>query len=82
MIGAQALLATAAVRWPDRRGSAAAGGLAAACLISGISGFFDGQLGRTGLAPPLVAFQWTLVATTLAVGGLAVDRARRLRLAS
>jgi hypothetical protein len=74
MIAAQVLLATATVRWSDRRGAVAAGVLAAACLVSGVSGFFDGQLGKAGLSPPLVAFQWGLVISTLAVGGLAGGR--------
>ena len=79
MMIAQAVLAGVAVRtrgWPAVLG---AGLLALACLVSGISGFFDGQLGKDGLAGGLVAFQVLLVLTTVVVGGLAVFRVLRLR---
>jgi hypothetical protein len=78
MMAGQALLAIASARWPDRRGAVAAGLLAVACGISGISGFFDGQLGKEGLSAPLVGFQWLLVVATLGVGGLAAARSIRL----
>jgi hypothetical protein len=57
---------------PDRRGATAAGLLAAASLISGISGFFDGQLARPDMPAPLIGFQCLLVAATLTVSGLAI----------
>jgi hypothetical protein len=78
MMAAQAVLAGAAAWWPDRRGAAAAGLLALACVVSGISGFFDGQLGKQGLPAPLLAFQALLVAATLGVSGLATARAVQL----
>jgi hypothetical protein len=78
MIAAQAVLAGAAAYWPDRRGAAAAGVLATACVVSGVSGFFDGQFGRLGLPRPLIAFQAALVGATFGVGGLAIARAVRL----
>jgi hypothetical protein len=76
MIAVQLGLAAAADRYDDRRGSVAAGLLAAACLVSGASGFFDGQLGRAGLPRPIVGFQVALVGATVAVGSLALRRAR------
>lgn len=75
---AQALLALAARRWPDRRGAVAAGLLAAASVVSGISGFLDGQFAKPGLAAPLVGFQVVLVIATLGVAALAGHRALRL----
>ena len=77
MMTAQAALAVAAAR-DDRRGTVAAGLLAGACLVSSVSGFFDGQFARHGLPRPLVAFQVTLVTATLAVGTLAAVRFRHL----
>jgi hypothetical protein len=74
----QALLAGAAAHWNGRRGAAAAGLLAVACLVSGTSGFFDGQLGRKDLRPALFGFQVVLIAGTLTVGGLAAARLLRL----
>ncbi|MGY1828833.1 hypothetical protein ACI8AA_00215 [Geodermatophilus sp. SYSU D01180] len=75
---AQAALAAAAVRWTGRRGGAAAGLLAAVCLLSSLSGFFDGQLGRPGLPRHLLGVQLLLVGVTSGVGALAAVRARRL----
>ena len=74
MMVAQAVLTLVAVRWRGTPAVVAAGLLALACLVSGISGFFDGQLGKDGLAGWLVAFQVLLVTATLVVGGLAVHR--------
>ena len=54
MMLAQAALAVAG-RGGGRRRMIASGLLAAACLISGMSGFFDGQLGRKGLPATLTA---------------------------
>ena len=78
MMAAQAALATAAVGWPGRRGAVAAGLLAGACAVSGMSGFFDGQFGKPGLPRSLLGVQILLVASTLGVGAMAVARARRL----
>ena len=50
----------------------AAGLLAAACLVSVVSGFFDGGLGNAELTAGLAAFQYFLLAVTTAVGVLAV----------
>jgi hypothetical protein len=79
MMAGQALLALAATRWPDRRGATAAGLLATASLISGISGFFDGQFARPDLPAPLIGFQCLLVAATLTVSGLAIAHLLCLR---
>jgi hypothetical protein len=78
MMAAQVALAAAAVRWSGRRGAVAAGLLAGACGISGLSGFFDGQLGKQGLPRTLLGVQVLLVGSTIGVGALAVIRARRL----
>ena len=78
MMIAQAVLAGVAARWRATPATVAAGLLALACLVSGISGFFDGQLGKDGLAGWLVGFQVLLVTTTLVVGALAVHRTVRL----
>jgi hypothetical protein len=78
MMVAQAALTVVAVCWRGAPAVVAAGLLALACLVSGISGFFDGQLGKDGLAGWLVAFQVLLVTTTLVVGALAVHRTVRL----
>ena len=78
MMVAQAVLAGVAARWRGTPAAVAAGVLALACLVSGISGFFDGQLGKDGLAEWLVAFQVLLVTATLVVGALAVHRTVRL----
>ena len=74
MMVVQAVLTFVAVRWRGTPAAVAAGLLALACLVSGISGFFDGQLGKDGLAAWLFAFQVLLVTVTLVVGGLAVHR--------
>ena len=74
MMAAQLGLAAAADRWPDRRGTVAAGLLGAACLVSAVSGFLDGQLGRADLPRHLVAFQVVLVGSTAGVGALALRR--------
>ncbi|MGY1682342.1 hypothetical protein [Geodermatophilus sp. SYSU D01176] len=78
MMAAQAALTAGAVRWPDRRGAVAAGLLAGACVVSALSGFFDGQFGKPGLPRTLVCVQVLLVAGTLGVGALAAARARHL----
>ena len=79
VMAAQATLAAAAVRWTDRRGGVAAGLLAAVCVVSAVSGFFDGQLGKPGLPRHLLGVQLLLVGATSGVGVAAAARARRLR---
>lgn len=80
MMIAQLLLAWVAarnVRPPV--GLAAAIVLALACLVSAISGFFDGGLANDELSGGLVAWQVFLLTATAAVGILAILRARELR---
>jgi len=78
MMAAQATFAAGAVCWPDRRGVAAAGLLATVCVVSVLSGFFDGQVGKPGLPRHLLGVQFLLVGATAGVGALAAVRARRL----
>lgn len=78
MIVAQVALAGAAHRWPDRRGAAAAGLLSLACLVSAVSGFFDGGLGNTAVPDSVAPVQWLLVGATAVVGVLAARVAGRL----
>ena len=68
MIGAQVVLTTLAVRLPGRRAAVPAGLLAAACLVSVVSGFFDGGLGNEKLTPALSAYQVFLLGLTGVVG--------------
>jgi hypothetical protein len=53
--------------------------LALACLVSAISGFFDGGLANEELSGGLVAWQVFLLTATAVVGVLAILRARELR---
>lgn len=75
MIIAQLLLVWLATRRAGRLAIVAASLLAAACLVSVVSGFFDGGLGNAELSAGLAAFQYFLLAVTTAVGLLAVGRA-------
>ena len=75
MILAQLLLVWLATRRAGRLAVVAAGLVATACLVSVVSGFFDGGLGNAELTPGLAAFQYFLLAVTTAVGLLAVGRA-------
>jgi hypothetical protein len=77
MIGAQVVLTTLAVRLPGRRAAVPAGMLAAACLVSVVSGFFDGGLGNEKLTPALSAYQVFLLGVTGVVGALATGGAVR-----
>src|SRR5688500_476529 len=52
--------------------------LALACLVSAVSGFFDGGLANEELSGGLVAWQVFLLTVTAVVGLLAVGRARHL----
>ena len=74
MILAQLLLVWLATRSPGRVAIGASGLLAAACLVSVVSGFFDGGLGNDELTPGLAAFQYFLLAVTTSVGVLALGR--------
>jgi hypothetical protein len=53
--------------------------LALACLVSAVSGFFDGGLANEELSGGLVAWQVFLLTATAVVGVLAILRARELR---
>ena len=79
MIAAQVLLTAVAVRAARRRTAVVAAGLlAAACLVSVASGFFDGGLANDRLGPGLVVFQTVLLTVTGVVGVIALLRAVRL----
>ena len=75
MILGQVLLTWLATRSSRRSAAVAAGLLAAACLVSVVSGFFDGGLGNDELTPALTAFQALLLAVTGVTGLLAAARA-------
>ena len=75
MILAQLVLTWLAVRRPGTVATVAAAVLALACLVSAISGFFDGGLANDELSGALVVFQVLLLAVTATVGVLAVLRA-------
>ena len=80
MVAAQLVLAWLAAR--NARppvGVVAAVVLALACLVSAISGFFDGGLANEELSGGLVVWQVFLLTVTAVVGFLAIDRASRLR---
>jgi hypothetical protein len=74
MIVAQLLLVWLATRRAGRLAIVAASLLAAACLVSVVSGFFDGGLGNDELSPGLAAFQYFLLGVTTVLGLLAVGR--------
>ena len=78
MIAAQVLMTWLAVRGRRRRAAIPAGLLAAACLVSVASGFFDGGLGNAALEPGMAAYQVVLLAVTGVVGVLAAVRAVQL----
>jgi hypothetical protein len=75
MIVAQLVLVWLATRRAGRGAAVAAGLLATACLVSVVSGFFDGGLGNAELTAELAAYQYGLLAVTTAVGVLAIRRA-------
>jgi hypothetical protein len=75
MIGAQVVLTGLAVRMRGRRAAIPAGLLSAACLVSVVSGFFDGGIGNDKLTPALSAYQVFLLGVTGVVGVLAGWRA-------
>ena len=78
MIAVQVLLTWATVRGRGRGALVAAGLLATACLVSVVSGFFDGGLGNDELTSGLAAYQALLLTVTGAVGVLALVRVREL----
>ena len=75
MIVFQLVTVWLALRAGRRTARVAAGLLAAACLVSVVSGFFDGQLAREDLSGGEVAFQIWLLAVTGVLGVLALVRA-------
>jgi hypothetical protein len=79
MIVVQILLVLVAVTRQGRAAVLAGGVLALACLVSVVSGFFDGGLANDSLDGPLVAFKVFLLLVTGVVGGLALARARAAR---
>lgn len=78
MIIAQVALAWLALRLPGRWAALPAGLLALACLVSVVSGFFDGGLANAKLSGWLVAYQALLLTVTGVVGVLAAARAFRV----
>ena len=79
MILFQVLMTLTAWRASKTWAIAAAGLLALACLVSAISGFFDGALGAPGMTRGQVAFQYAFVSWTAVVGALAIARLNALR---
>lgn len=78
MIVAQVVCTVVAVRSRKRWAAVPAYLLALACIVSVISGFFDGGLGNDELSGGLVAFQVVLLTVTGVVGVLAALRGREL----
>ena len=66
-----AFVAVASIRW---FAVVAAVLLALACLVSVVSGFFDGGIGNDALTPALSAYQVLLLAVTAVVGTFAALR--------
>ena len=66
------LVAVTSARW---FAALAAALLTLACLVSVVSGFFDGGLGNDALTPALSAYQVFLLVVTTVVGVLAARRA-------
>ncbi len=79
MIALQVLLTLVAVRSTGWLAVSAAVLLSLACLVSVVSGFFDGGLGNDALTPALSAYQVFLLVVTAVVGVLAALRAVELR---
>jgi hypothetical protein len=78
MMVAQALLTWWAVRSTSRGAVTAAVLLAVACLVSVVSGFFDGGIGNNDLTPALAAYQALLLVATGVTGALGALRAVRV----
>lgn len=79
MVALQALTTALALTAGRRTPRVAAALLGAACLVSVVSGFVDGQLARSDLARGEVAFQVWLLAATAALGVLGLVRAGTTR---
>jgi hypothetical protein len=75
MIVGQLVTTYLAVRYERRWAAVPAGLLALACVVSAVSGFFDGGLGNDALEPGMAAFQVFLLSVTAVVGVLAAVRA-------
>ena len=75
MVVAQVVLTLVAVTSTRWFAALAAALLALACLVSVVSGFFDGGLGNDALTPALSAYQVFLLLVTAVVGALAARRA-------
>lgn len=78
MIVFQLVAAITATRARRRVAIAAAVLLAIACIVSAVSGFFDGALAAPGMSRGQVGFQIALIAWTAFVGALAIARVRTL----
>lgn len=78
MVLAQVVCTALAVTGRRRRAVVPAALLALACLVSVVSGFFDGGLGHAELNGLLVGFQVLLLTVTAAVGVCAAVRGRQL----
>src|SRR5688572_10287534 len=76
MILFQVLMTVAAWRAAKKWAMTALVLLAVACLISAISGFFDGGLSAAGLSRSQVTLQYVLVSWTAVVGVFALARCR------
>jgi len=74
MIVFQLVAALAATRARRRGAIVAAVLLALACIVSAVSGFFDGALAAPGMSRAQVGVQIVLVAWTAFVGALAIAR--------
>jgi hypothetical protein len=79
MIAAQVVCTVLAVRSSRRWAAVPAYLLAAACLVSAVSGFFDGGLANAELSRALVGVQALLLAVTATVGACAALRGRELQ---
>jgi hypothetical protein len=77
MMVAQGVMVLLLLRAGRRTAIGAAGLLTLACVVSFVSGFFDGQLGRSDLAAGEVAFQVWLISLTLVLGIAAALTGRR-----
>jgi hypothetical protein len=78
MIAFRLVAALAATRARRQWAIVAAVLLALACIVSAVSGFFDGALAAPGMSRAQVGFQIVLVAWTAFVGVLAIARVRAL----
>ena len=74
MIALQVVLTLVAVRSTSWVAVSAAVLLSLACLVSVVSGFFDGGLGNDALTPALSAYQVFPLVVTAVVGVLAARR--------